>query len=518
MGRASGRRRGVGLKAVVVSAMLVAGFGFTAGTAVGEPASTAEYIVSDSAAPGLSQAVSDVLALGGQVVTDLTAANAVLADLNPVQVLELRAIPTVTVTANATVRMTSTEAQATMSGAAPAAMFPQQTGATQLWAKGDSGSGVNVAVVDTGIDPLPDFAGRLLSGVDLTGGGNPDNDQYGHGTFVAGLIAGDGATSGGLYKGEAPGAGLVPVKVAGASGATTMATVIEGIDWVIAHRVSENIGVMNLSLGYEPSESTFIDPLDQAVEQAWQAGIVVVVAAGNAGPFDGTILSPGDDPLVITVGAVDDHGSPSTANDTMARFSSVGPTNPDGWYKPDLVTSGTSVVSLAAPGSVVAQDNPQAVVGSGNFVGSGTSFSTAITSGAVALLLANHPNLQPNQVKAALLATTSPAPVGNPFVDGHGVLDVAAAASSPAGLQLQQQPGSLSLGASVPANTAIEPGESLEAGYSVQVPGAHPALTTSMVDGQLSIPVACSPGGAAVGDVQVPLPTTSYQVPADRKS
>ena len=172
-----------------------------------------------------------------------------------------------------------------------------------------------MAVLDTGIDPLPDFAGRLLSGVDLSGEGNPDLDSYGHGTFVAGLVAGNGASSNGLYKGEAPGAGLVPVKVAGGSGQTDLATVIAGMGWVIAHHVSENIDVLNMSLGAMPIESTLVNPLDQAVERAWQAGIVVVVSAGNGGPFNGTILSPGDDPLVITVGSLDDQGAVSSSGD-----------------------------------------------------------------------------------------------------------------------------------------------------------------------------------------------------------
>jgi serine protease AprX len=163
---------------------------------------------------------------------------------------------------------------------------------------------------------------------------------------------------------------------------------------------------------------------------AWDSGITVVVSAGNAGPFNGTILAPGDDPLVITVGALDDMAQSSVASDEMTNFSSAGPTSPDGWVKPDLVTSGRSVVSLAAPGSTIYDEYPSARVGSANFVGSGTSFSAAITSGAAALVLADNPGLDPDQVKARLLGTTSPGPVGNPFVDGHGALNAYAAATS----------------------------------------------------------------------------------------
>ena len=155
-----------------------------------------------------------------------------------------------------------------------------------------------------------------------------------------------------------PNANLVAIKVAGASGQTDLATVIQGVNWAIANKAKYNISVLNMSLGAIPTSSTVTDPLDQAVESAWEAGITVVVSAGNSGPFNGTILSPGDDPLVITVGAIDDNGSANSSDDAGVSFSSVGPTSPDGWLKPDLVTSGRSVVSLRAPGSTIDTQNP----------------------------------------------------------------------------------------------------------------------------------------------------------------
>jgi serine protease AprX len=187
-------------------------------------------------------------------------------------------------------------------------------------------------VLDTGIDRLPDFGNRIIGGVDLSGEGNPFQDNYGHGTFVAGLVAGNGASSHGMYTGEAPGANLVAVKVAGASGVTDVATVINGINWVVAHRGQYGIKVLNMSLGAIPTASSVVNPLDQAVETAWQAGITVIISAGNAGPFNGTILSPGDDPLAITVGALDDNGTAGAADDMATTFSSVGPTMVDGWF------------------------------------------------------------------------------------------------------------------------------------------------------------------------------------------
>ena len=202
------------------------------------------------------------------------------------------------------------------------------------------------------------------------------------------------------------------------------------MQWAVDHQSTYGIKILNISLGFQPSKSTVNNPVDQAVEAVWNSGIAVVASAGNAGPFNGTILSPGDDPLVITVGALDDMATASPTDDEMNDFSSVGPTSPDGWVKPDLVTSGRSVVSLAAPGLTIYNSYPSAMVGPADFAGSGTSFSAAITSGAAALVLAGHPGLSPNQLKARLLGNTNPGPVGNPFVDGHGALNAYAAATS----------------------------------------------------------------------------------------
>jgi serine protease AprX len=325
------------------------------------------------------------------------------------------------------------------SGAASTA-YTSETGATSLWADGINGSGETVAVLDTGIDAsLPDLSNTVVGGVDLSGTGQGWNtDQYGHGTFVAGLIASSGESSDGQYMGVAPGASLVSIKVAGSSGVTTESTVIQGVAWAVSNESSLGIRVLNMSLGVEPASASALDPLDQAVEQAWKAGIVVVTSAGNNGPDNGTITSPGDDPLVITVGAIADNGLDVPANFTVPAFSSVGPTMLDAWFKPDLVAPGRSVVSLMAPNSTTYTANPLARIGSDNFIGSGTSFSAAIVSGLVALLLEDDPSLTPNQVKAALLLTAAKGPVGDPFVDGHGIATVSAAASVAGQVTLNQ--------------------------------------------------------------------------------
>jgi serine protease AprX len=366
--------------------------------------------------------------LSGVVHSALASINGVEADVPNAALPALESVPGITVTPDVAVSVQSTVEST--GPHTPSDAFLQETGAAGLTSAGDSGQGVTVAVLDTGISNLPDFAGRLLGGVDFTSDHNPFQDDYGHGTFVAGLVAGNGASSNGQHAGEAPGANLVSIKVAGASGQTDLSTVIQGVIWAIMHRQQYGIRVLNMSLGFQPFTSTVTNPLDQVVNAAWSSGIAVVTSAGNAGPFNGTILSPGDDPLAITAGALDDMATPSITDDQMNDFSSSGPTNPDGWEKPDLVTSGRSVVSLADPGSTVWNQNPSARIGSANFVGSGTSFSAAITSGAAALVLAANPTITPNQLKARLLATTNPGPVGDPFVDGHGALNAAAAAAA----------------------------------------------------------------------------------------
>lgn len=410
----------------VVAAVLCAIGCLSTATAPKASASWTEKVIVTT--NGILSPVQAVLDVGGSVLTQFHLINGVVASILTVTEPVLAALPGVEVTPDVTVSFPS--AAETDGPHAPSDAFLAETGASQLATSGDTGQGATVAVLDTGIDNLPDFAGRLIGGVDLSGGGSPFSDGYGHGTFVAGLIAGNGASSGGQYGGEAPGANLVSVKVAGADGSTDLATLISGLQWAVDNRGTYGIGVLNISLGYKAGTSTLVNPLDQAVEAVWNAGIAVVAAAGNAGPFDGTVLSPGDDPLVITAGALDDMGTASAGDDQMTDFSSAGPTSPDGWVKPDLVTSGRSVVSLAAPGSTVYNAYPSARVGTANFVGSGTSFSAAIVSGAAALVLAANPGLTPDQVKARLLGNASPGPVGNPFVDGHGALNAYAAARS----------------------------------------------------------------------------------------
>ena len=282
------------------------------------------------------------------------------------------------------------------------------------------GAGVTVAVVDTGVADVPDLAGRLQH-VDVTGAG--EGDGYGHGTFVAGLVAGSGASSGGAFAGVAPGAGILDVRVANADGSSNLVTVLKGLQAVAAH---PEVDVVNLSLSSESPLPYQIDPLTVALEALWLKGITVVVPAGNDGA-DGarSITSPGIDPVLLTVGGLDENATARHRDDTIADWSSQGPA-PQGVAKPDLVAPGAHVISTGAPGSVVWNDNEASRIDGGYFKGSGTSFSTAVTSGAAAVLLAGRPTLSPDDVKALATGTAYPV-TGLQRATGAGGLDLAAA-------------------------------------------------------------------------------------------
>jgi serine protease AprX len=264
------------------------------------------------------------------------------------------------------------------------------------------GTGVAVALLDTGVTPSDDLGNRLLARVDLT----PDHDgfdRYGHGTHMSGIIVGTGAASDGQWTGVAPGANLVSVKVAGPDGSTDVSVVIAGLQWVVANRSTYNIRVLNLAFGTDSVQSYSIDPLDYAVEQAWFSGILVVASAGNRGPGGNTINKPGDDPFVLTVGAADNHGSPDRSSTTVATFSSWG--SPDGFTKPDIIAPGITIVSLRDPGSTIDTLYADARIGDSYFKGTGTSQAAAIVSGVAALMFQANPWLTPDLAKGVLLKT-----------------------------------------------------------------------------------------------------------------
>jgi serine protease AprX len=291
------------------------------------------------------------------------------------------------------------DGSATLPVGAPA---PEGEGAARL--------GVGVGVLDTGISSNADLAGRVVASADLSGEWS-FTDSYGHGTFMAGLIAGSG--QGGGPAGIAPGADLIDLKVAGADGATTLGQVLAAMQLADAARDRFNLRVLNVSLG-APADDPATAPLTEAAERLWADGITVVAAAGNDG---GGVDAPGLDPYVLTVGAVDGAGQ-------VPAWSSRGP-DFAGRAKPDLMAPGVGLVGLRAPGSTIDQANPSARVGDRYFRGSGTSMSTAVVAGAAARVLAAHPGWGPDRVKAALTGTADP--LGPAAGSGAGALDLAAA-------------------------------------------------------------------------------------------
>ena len=320
-------------------------------------------------------------------------------------------------------------------------------GATTANANGRAGQGVTVAVIDSGVSNVPDLAGRLVNVTDSPGhtatcvnfsSEAGCADSYGHGTFVAGLIAGNGASSGGALQGVAPAANILALKLSGADGTSNVSKVLAAIQWVLVNKDTYGIKVLNLSLRVDSSLSYRLDPVNMAVERAWSAGIVVVVSAGNMGAGPHTIAKPADDPWVISVGSVDDHGTATVADDVVSSFSSRGPTATDGITKPDVAVPGRSLVSLRSPGSAVDAAYPY-FVDSNYRRGSGTSFSSGIVSGAAAVLVGADPTISNDRVKFELMSAGRPVSGAGANEVGAGVFDIEAARTAPAGLANQGQ-------------------------------------------------------------------------------
>jgi serine protease AprX len=322
------------------------------------------------------------------------------------------------------------------------AVYSQVVNADQVRSEGTTGRGVTVAVLDSGVAADPDLVeptNRILASVNFADE-RLVSDPGGHGTHVAGIVAGNGGRSDGKFIGIAPEANIVDVRVLASNGSGRISSVVRGIEWVLGHRTAYNIRVLNLSFGAPATTSYRTDPMSAAIEIAWRRGLVVVVAAGNEGPGRDTVASPGIDPYAITVGATDDNGTIQRGDDTLAPFSSWG--SADSNAKPDLVAPGRRIVSLRVQGSALDLLFPDRVVvlpnGSTYLRLSGTSMATPVVAGAVALLLQRRPNLSPDQVKALLVGTTQPygqdsgVALPDPTADGSGLLDVLTASRSQA--------------------------------------------------------------------------------------
>src|SRR4051794_15572352 len=375
---------------------------------------------------GLADANAKMTGLGvfQKDITQLGLIGAVEATVPASQIKKLKDVPGITVTPDAQVQVS----------AAPGSsqLWPYESGNSQLWL-GDttyySASTPTIAVVDSGIQNRADFGNRLLASVNLSTipGNSSNDDQRGHGTFVAGIAAGAAPD----LAGASPTARLVSIKVIDANGQAKTSDIINACQWILDNKAKYNIRVANFSLHSSYSTNFYRDPLDQAVEKLWFNGVTVVAAAGNYGVAtgpSGVKYSPGNDPFVITVGAVDLGNSTRQWDDTVPSWSAYGYTN-DGFYKPEIAAPGRYMVGPIAPGSAITTLKPTNMVGTDRIQLSGTSFSAPVVSGTVAQMLARHPNWTPDQVKGALMRTARRV-LYNPKAAGVGEVTASRAVTS----------------------------------------------------------------------------------------
>jgi serine protease AprX len=443
--RARRTRRTAGhVAAATLAATLVAGM--AAVPAAGAGRTTAVDVVIDGGAPAAAAAVER---LGGVVGERLDIVDGLTATVPASAIPALEAVPGVrTVTADGELHSLGVlwGDDTTNQGLLATLLFgswradgdkgsawsiTRQTGAQSVWDMADpnrrglrlTGEGVGVALIDTGVAPVAGLngTGQVINGPDLSlDSQSPSTrsvDGYGHGTHMAGLIAGHDPAllsvllgpdlhNPRLFQGMAPDAHIVNVKAGGSDGSVDVSQVIAAVDWVVENKASHNIRVINLSYGTDSTQSPMLDPLAHAVQNAWRAGIVVIVAAGNDGDSGPRPLNmPAIDPYVIAVGSADNNGSNQFGAWTQGSWTNSG----DATRRPDILAPGKSAVSLRVPGSAVDTVFPEGRVHGDNsgrfFRGSGTSMSAAVVSGAVALLLQANPSLTPDQVKGLLMST-----------------------------------------------------------------------------------------------------------------
>ena len=398
-------KRFVGLILVLV---LMATFTMTAPS---QPAEFGSFIVKGSDLEAVTRLVS---AHGGQVTSMLDLIDSLGASL-PVNALpRLLAEPEVTsIVPNSSVWITGNDFDG---DPAPASDYPDLVGADVVWDAGVTGEGVTVAIVDTGLSNHPGLLkkvngvrlNRIAAWVDFVEGSNSPRDPHGHGTHIAGIIANGQQGPDGDWNGVAPGVRLVGVRVLDEYGYSDYENVIQGIQWVIDHKDEYNIRVMNLSLVSNAEVPYWVDPLNEAVMEAWASGITVVVAAGNGGSDAMTIGVPGNNPYVITVGAFTDNHTPDDwSDDYIAPFSAAGPTL-DAFTKPDVLAPGAHMVSTMAKNSTLENEHPESQLPHKYFWMAGTSQASAVVSGLAALALAENPELTPDEVKYRLMVTALP--------------------------------------------------------------------------------------------------------------
>ena len=374
-----------------------------------------------------SLAVSLVAKVGGKVTSSLDIIHSVAAMLSINQVARLRQekgiiriTPNGTVTLSDSAKSEAQTVSAKKGNGVPVTDYPNVAGADLVWAKGVTGAGVTVAILDTGVADVSQFkkdndnGSKIVAWKDFIEKAKNPKDPNGHGTHVAGIIANGQQGNDGEYNGMAPDANIAAVRVLDPTGAGTYESVINGLQWVIQNKETYNIRVVNMSLVSPAVAPYWADPLDQAVTAAWANGLVVITAAGNSGPGALSISVPGNNPYAITVGAFTDNYTPSNWDDDyIPDFSAAGPTL-DGFAKPDLVAPGGHIVSTMKQNSALAAQYPENQVKNDYFKMAGTSQAAAVVTGIAALAIAKNPALTPNQLKLRLTATALP------WVDSSG--------------------------------------------------------------------------------------------------
>ncbi len=372
---------------------------------------------------GAADADAKVTGLGAKLRRRLDAIGAIAVDLPAGRLDALAKKPYLTITPDAPVQL---------SGEYSKQLWPYESGAARLWgtALHPAPAAPTIAIVDSGIDAKRadfDYGARVLPQVTMTSlTPNAPGDGRGHGTFVAGMAAGGAAG----YAGAAPNARILPIDVMDDHGMALTSDVIAACDYILQHKAAMNIRVANFSLHSAATNHFYNDPLDRAVEKLWFNGVFVVAAAGNYGSASGpsgVLHAPGNDPFVMTVGALDVGTSSWTSDDSNAPWSAYGRTE-DGFWKPELAAPGRYMVGPVPPTSTLVSERPDHVVAPGYMELSGTSFAAPVVAGAAALILARHADWTPDQIKGALMVTANPVANAAPGSLGVGAVNIAKAA------------------------------------------------------------------------------------------
>jgi serine protease AprX len=388
--------------------------------------------------------------LGGEILHELSIINAIVVELPAGAVPELATASNVrwisldgpVERSGVSLKKSGNKKSGNKKSATDQNYFLDTLGVRDVWQMGIDGSGIGVAIIDSGVSPSLDLnPKRNLS---FNPNATATNDFYGHGTHVAGIVAGNGSMSGQAYTGIAPGVSIFSLRISDDTGMAYESDTVAAMQWVLDNKDAYNIRVVNLSINSTQEMSYHLSPLDAAAEILWFNGIVVVASAGNKGHSGNNSISgaPANDPFIITVGAANEHGTVDVNDDTVASFSAYGTTS-DGYFKPDIVAPGQDIISLLSSQSSWGNLYPDRLVDGSYFRLSGTSMAAPMVTGAVALLLQDEPNLTPDQVKYRLTHANTiwlkdSANNDNPYLDVYAAVTGNTTQSANTGLVASQ--------------------------------------------------------------------------------